>query len=244
MTRTSLKNEIEPHNFFYLAGAINSAEVYEKIAQERDWPFRVSVMGANTFEYYTQQYAHPFKLIGDYEVKLKEKKFLCFNKVNREHRIRLLEMALANDIVNDGFYSFEGDEQWRDLIPLLPEEFPNIKKNRDIFPLRLNITENRTNPVNIIPDDLHYHRESYFSIVTETLFYNRYAPDQWHRPFVEDSMFLSEKTYRCFALLHPFILMGRPHSLVELRKQGYKTFSPFIDESYDEEEDLEVGEEP
>lgn len=50
-----------------------------------------------------------------------------------------------------------------------------------------------------------------------------------------DSMFLSEKTYKAFYALKPFILVGQAHSLKFLRHQGYKTFSPWIDESYDEE---------
>ena len=34
--------------------------------------------------------------------------------------------------------------------------------------------------------------------------------------------------------LHPFILVTSPHSLKKLREYGFKTFHPFIDESYDE----------
>ena len=37
--------------------------------------------------------------------------------------------------------------------------------------------------------------------------------------------------------LHPFILVTSPHSLKKLKEFGYKTFHPFIDESYDNEED-------
>ena len=35
-------------------------------------------------------------------------------------------------------------------------------------------------------------------------------------------------------MMHPFILITRPYSLKSLRNLGYKTFSPFIDESYDD----------
>jgi alpha/beta superfamily hydrolase len=34
-------------------------------------------------------------------------------------------------------------------------------------------------------------------------------------------------------MMHPFVLMSKPNSLKELHKMGYKTFSPFINESYD-----------
>jgi len=36
---------------------------------------------------------------------------------------------------------------------------------------------------------------------------------------------------------HPFILVSVPHSLDILRRMGYKTFSPIIDERYDLEEE-------
>ena len=33
---------------------------------------------------------------------------------------------------------------------------------------------------------------------------------------------------------HPFIVYGSPYTLKNLRELGFKTFSPYIDESYDE----------
>jgi hypothetical protein len=45
--------------------------------------------------------------------------------------------------------------------------------------------------------------------------------------------FFTEKTMRNFALGTPFILAGAAGSLGFLRSQGFKTFSPYIDESYD-----------
>jgi len=42
------------------------------------------------------------------------------------------------------------------------------------------------------------------------------------------------------AVLHPFILVGHPYSLKKLKELGFKTFSPWIDESYDEIEDESI----
>ena len=47
-------------------------------------------------------------------------------------------------------------------------------------------------------------------------------------------VFFSEKTFKPMIFLQPFVLFGQPGSLTELRRQGYKTFEPFIDESYDQ----------
>jgi hypothetical protein len=65
--------------------------------------------------------------------------------------------------------------------------------------------------------------KSYFTIVTETYFFEPYY-------------YVSEKTFKPIAHMHPFIIFGRPGSLKYLKKYGFKTFHPFIDESYDLEE--------
>ena len=49
-----------------------------------------------------------------------------------------------------------------------------------------------------------------------------------------DYAFPTEKTTKCFHLKKPFLVIGQKHTLKELRKRGYKTFHPYIDESYDE----------
>jgi len=49
----------------------------------------------------------------------------------------------------------------------------------------------------------------------------------------EHECFLSEKTFKPIACYHPFIIAGNRLSLYRLRELGYKTFSPYIDESYD-----------
>jgi hypothetical protein len=82
-----------------------------------------------------------------------------------------------------------------------------------------------------------FFENSYFSVVTETLYYPHYAaPNQVYTGHVPAliGLFLTEKTYKPIAMKHPFILLAPQHSLRMLRERGYKTFSPFIDESYDE----------
>lgn len=49
---------------------------------------------------------------------------------------------------------------------------------------------------------------------------------------------LTEKTLRPFACGHPFMLIAGPGSLAYLRSYGFKTFSPWIDERYDQEQDI------
>jgi hypothetical protein len=69
------------------------------------------------------------------------------------------------------------------------------------------------------------HLKSFLNIVTETLYDN-------------DSLFISEKTYKPIYLCQPFIVFGNPFILNKLHKLGYKTFDKWWDESYDSELDL------
>ena len=45
---------------------------------------------------------------------------------------------------------------------------------------------------------------------------------------------MSEKTYRSFLYRKPFIYLGQYQSLEYMRSIGYKTFSPIINEDYDQ----------
>jgi len=49
--------------------------------------------------------------------------------------------------------------------------------------------------------------------------------------------FISEKTEKCFSAAQPFVLVSTPNSLKKLREFGFKTFSDWWDESYDDEVD-------
>ena len=49
---------------------------------------------------------------------------------------------------------------------------------------------------------------------------------------------LTEKTLRPIACGHPFILVAGPGALEYLKSYGFKTFAPWINESYDQEQDV------
>ena len=63
------------------------------------------------------------------------------------------------------------------------------------------------------------HVQTAISVVLETVFDNR--------------IHLTEKSLRPLACGHPFMLAAGPGSLALLRKYGFQTFSPYIDETYD-----------
>lgn len=67
--------------------------------------------------------------------------------------------------------------------------------------------------------------QSFFTVINETFTSN------------SDPMFFTEKTFKPMQYGHPFVLCGVPGALAKLRELGYKTFHPYIDESYDLEVD-------
>ena len=48
-----------------------------------------------------------------------------------------------------------------------------------------------------------------------------------------NNVFLSEKIFKPIVNLHPFIVFASRFTLRELKKLGFKTFHPFINEEYD-----------
>lgn len=231
-----LENQIDSKNIIYLTSSIGAEKAYENIfnsgGNNTNWKNKISIWSTHAFQLFTQRSASSagFKDIINYNIKEKSKDFLCFNKVSREHRIKLLDKVLESNILDRSYYSFEGSPNW---LSNLPQKFNNIKLNEDKFPIRLNITTERSNPAMIENQDLNYFDNSYFSIVTETTFYNNDLRRITRYETLDNIIFITEKTFKCFPAMHPFIILAYSGILTELRKLGYKTFAPYIDETYD-----------
>ena len=71
---------------------------------------------------------------------------------------------------------------------------------------------------------------TYFSFVVGSVFDSYHH----HEPY---SVFMSEKIYKPLTNFHPFLYMSNSGTLEVLKELGFKTFHPFIDESYDKEPD-------
>jgi hypothetical protein len=169
--------------------------------------------------------------------KIRKKKFLCFNRSMRAHRYYLAYMAMKNNLLDNGIFSFvnisDNRENIRHTIESVtgePVAEQDIDRLLSIIPLELD-TEHLTadQKRGFVTDNnkKEWYMDTYFHITSETSFY---AP-------LEDEPFFSEKTYRPIINLQPFIHVGDYGSLRKLHQLGFKTFSPYIDESYDLEPD-------
>ena len=76
--------------------------------------------------------------------------------------------------------------------------------------------------------------DSYMSIVTESIFFQSRGEDDIFVNF--PTGYISEKVWKPVGHCQPFILVAPAKSLKYIRERfGYKTFHPYIDESYDME---------
>ena len=76
---------------------------------------------------------------------------------------------------------------------------------------------------------------SYISLVSESIFFQVRDEEDVYVEF--PTGYLSEKIWKPIGHAQPFILAGPAKSLQYLQSLGYKTFHPYIDESYDIETD-------
>lgn len=172
----------------------------------------------------------------EYKEEIIEKKFLCFNRVYRDHRFALLLEMARRDLLDQIAYSFSEINPWSQtdefdkwvyrIMPLMStlgieysDEFVRSVKAK--LPLKVD-TDTFVNNLALDHKSLHdiYNRTG-ISIITETFFF-------------EPELFLSEKTYKPIMYRQPFIILGRNGCLKTLREAGYLTFGAWWDESYDE----------
>jgi hypothetical protein len=165
------------------------------------------------------------------------KKFISFNRLTgnaRSYRsIHVADLAQRN-LLNFGHVSYSATcPLHENNIEQLnwAENNYNIEVNwaksalRNISDLRIDSDLNTNIPngsssLNPIKETL----ESFLFVVTETEFWNR-------------KCHLTEKIFKPILLAQPFVLLGPAHNLKYLQSYGFKTFSHWWDESYDQEED-------
>ncbi len=234
---------ILPSQCYFFSGALDSIKLHNEFCENNNIKSRINVMSCNTWEYSLRKES---KLTSNtYKVKVKDKLLVCFNRILRPHRLALVALLNDANLLEKCYYSFFIDATYdgssaslsafltRFKQNVTEETFSkvieNLKKLMPSLPLKLNIdwTENANY---VKADDLDFFENSYLSLVTETYFFPTVKQDQ--QPD-DQSIFFSEKVYKPILMRHPFILACRPGALATLRQMGYKTFSTYIDETYD-----------
>lgn len=165
------------------------------------------------------------------------KKFLNFNRIPKLHRVLLYGMfnsveelkdsaittlGASENGAKDAFHAFVSNDVNSDFTYKndLLRFYSTYDSSQHAWYDEPDMENNKASSLN-----LEAHSKTFINIISESLIH-------------PTTIFFSEKTFKPILVCQPFILVGNPHSLRSLREQGYKTFSRWWDESYDEEEDF------
>tara|TARA_A100000164_G_C21941439_1_gene790938 strand:+ start:1508 stop:2701 length:1194 start_codon:yes stop_codon:yes gene_type:complete len=162
-------------------------------------------------------------MFSDYKINNlpKEKKFCILNhsaNSNYDFRQATLNALEKRNLLRYADYSHQPVEKIRYVTDKpIPSMFRKLLDNSDT----------RIKETKLLNESIE--NNSYFSLVLEA----------YYKSFFAGKLYITEKSLRPMRWKKPFIVVGQLNTLKALQKIGYKTFHPFIDESYDTEDDLD-----
>jgi len=169
----------------------------------------------------------------DHDVDKKKKLYLCYNRHWNSNRQNFVYELWKNNLLNRGLISlpaatyeqhvrinqYDYWKPWVQKITDVTEILDNVSAFLSELPLILDSPtfENMADKSNTS----HY-LDSYISVVTET----------WGN---NNTVFVTEKTYKAIMAEHPFMILSSQYFLRHLKNVGFKTYGDWLDESYDNE---------
>lgn len=245
-----IKSKIPPESVLYLTNSADIAKEIDFISKKYNLPAMESEF-ISLFEMVAKGSVskNPMLFAKDTLNKISyTKKFISLNGLWRPHRQVLVTFLEALRVRENGYVSFNAvPGTYPDMsfmYPILLEWYEHndeaiklISDNREIlmkldrFLLDTDLNASWAGAVNESTDKKYY-EDTYFSVVTETLCFRNASNAGAYL-----GRAVSEKTFKPIIHRHPFLLVAVAGSLELLRKLGYKTFSPWIDELYDTEPD-------
>lgn len=224
---------LDPACLVYVTGNMLAAEQYAMWSKNKSIDRQLKVLSYPHFERDIQLIAKNNNILPSITINLEYKKynitrvktFNCLNKRTRAHRSWFYLMLYKEGLINKGLVSAN---DYGGHIPRIENKWPDqrlMEEARRLLPLLVYETPNNEK------DDLYYinrimdqiYLDTWVTVVSEASF-----SDQ------DETVFISEKTFKPIACMHPFIILGNRGSLKKLKEMGYKTFHPYINEEYDE----------
>jgi Rps23 Pro-64 3,4-dihydroxylase Tpa1-like proline 4-hydroxylase len=227
---------VSPKCLIYVTGNMIADETYEKWANDNNIIDRVKIIPYAHFEldmamscYNKVNTSNPLPTFEDQVIyksneNHKIQTFACLNKRLRAQRIFFYNYLKNSDLLNKGLvsmnkitpneYFFEGERLSKEEIEKLNEFLPSLVHGKRNDELDDNFYINRFNDQICL--------DTFLTVISEA-----------HCGDSDETLFLSEKTFKVIACNHPFMIMGNKNSMKKLRELGYKTFDGFIDEKYD-----------
>jgi hypothetical protein len=240
---TCLKeSEIDPESIYIAVNSFNAKQLYENWFSVEDRKYKI-INTPFCLEHSSYYYSQSLdrnenkvitldKFLNTRDI-IRDNYFLMKIKAPKEHRLKTLILLTDNNFISQGDWSFSGQQNFSKT-----DEYENAIKNLTLKNKKQveelldkgqhNLKSEKNLPFNSInawtDEDYTPHLNSYFDICFESFFYTE-----------SEAISLTEKIFKPIVNFQPFIYIATKGSLQILRDLGFKTFEPFIDESYDQE---------
>jgi|TARA_Y100000034_G_scaffold11160_1_gene11710 hypothetical protein len=229
--RELLNCKIDPLNFIFITGNMIAKKQFNEWKPNSEYKDEKDFHIIEFSGYRHIDYKKKWKLAKKDIDKKIEKHFLCYNRnMGHPHRLLLLSLLEKENLIDKGLVSYPKfsienfNEKLIGFFSIGRTYRTKLLQCAESLKLKapsvIDVDEWDTNHFDTSPP--WPYEKTFFSLVSES-------------QFVEDTLFLSEKIWKSIANKHPFVLAGSYKTLDYLHKEGFKTFHPFIDESYDKE---------
>lgn len=237
------KYNIEPSQILLIS---ESADMYLEIiaVAEKYNVGRCKYQWVTEFDKIVKDQLYEYLHINTLQHKEYSKKFLSYNGMFRYHRSAIIYLLECFDLLDKGYvsYNIRGNvpdnlvEYVHKVLSYNTEVNHLMEDNIDkllALPEKI-FLDDPSEKLATHPGDACYYEDTYFSIVTETSFpFMKFHYGDFGPQLTDVGRILSEKIFKPIGMKHPFIVVSNYKTLELLRTLGYKTFSPWIDESYD-----------
>jgi hypothetical protein len=225
------------HKIIYVTGCINSDEMYEKYCNDNNIPQgkanRLTIISYPSSQTIFKPNIEESEAEYDTET-IPEKLFLSWNRRYRNHRLILALSMESLNLIDRAYISFSDVNIERQTSTFEQSISYHVLENWHTqisqetinnFAARLPLNIDNETDINQMCEDRGnvsrpYYQNSLVSLITETNFDN-------------PEVTLTEKSYKPIKEKHPFIIVGVNGALKGLHRAGFKTFSEFWDENYD-----------
>ena len=241
--------EIPFEKVYFVFGGFNTKNWYESFCTKYNIKKKINIVELSwvrlhKFEEFFHMANDPKKNVSmqnEYKVEKKKYDFLSYNRRLRLHRELFLAYLKRYNLLENNLVSY--DYTFRENVHL-KNDFERFQ-HYDVWPYarflkgEFDYLWNEKPKQTVDVDDVSCiwggtiesewkepYEDSMFSVVTETANMTSLERGEYY---------LSEKIFKPIGQKHPFVVIGSHLSLEELRRWGFKTFQPYINESYDNE---------
>ena len=239
-------SEIDSNSIILCVNSFNAQQCYEEWFPEEERRLKVRNLPF-CYDYSSWYYADALQK--EQGICMNEQNFLATHNVirknhflmkirnGRSQRLAFLYKMATDNLLKLGDWSFLLNSPYDEVavdatlghFGFTEVDFEIVKQLHDTAPHFLQSEQHISQySVNAWTDvDFQSYSNSYFEICFETFIHGE------HKSF-------TEKVFKPLINYTPFLLIAYPGALRLLRELGFKTFSPYIDESYDEIEDTNL----